>query len=1198
VAMSAPPTNTIVPRPEQANALQRLKIWAKLAKGELHTITKKDVEDLYAVLDTEEKGDINRDDLLVLRQIPGLCLTSEDVDNLINDADKDNSGKVNQDELFKALTQGELAYSVVLAALGQKKAALKTTECDKEDLIEFLRYEYETKSSLWSLPQTLMFFLCFFISMTAHMDITTAYSMQNALRGEIEGEGTPYLRKYVHDVPTFWDWMESSFLTGIFKSGDGELDIWPYPGRIASYNQIIGGVQLTRINSSPDVCLQSSTLQSFYDSRHGGRCHKQESTTKTSAVLHYHERREEIGAQLAELRKSSLSNISWVDQNTTSVSANMLLYNAHLEAFTVLHLWFNFKSDGEVQILFDMETFLSDPYRNILWIIPDIIFGLILLRMFYSEMLELVPALMNGIDGFQQYMQFWNVVDWFAIIFGVAVMTMWALIVAMVSGDLQEKISSLNVAVLDDVVLTNRTYLTAQQFSEVMPAEAFDANIMDLHTQMEEVAALHRWVRVIAFAYNFVLMLKFFKAFQANPRLNIVIKTIQTSAIDIVHFLIVFLTIFFVFSSAAYVFFGGRMKEFSTQIKALIYCWRILMGEFDVEAMELVSPLAADLWLLVFQFLVLQVLLNMLLAIIMDTYSAVNEPGAETIWWQIRQALHTARETRGHLDMWYLICEFEDEDYQVTPDRVTSKSLRSAFESKRMTRHNADYLIRKTAEFVKAKESKSELKMSDAVRLISRMQTTGLRVQEAVDNILDMMKEERRRPQEERFDAIMAGQDPDDPKRARNGKANSPGNGAVVPTPKSGALSNRPMHSNGFGSPNPMQTPSSNQVLALPFSGDRRPSVQPSLDGSSRRPSNTSLSNFQTPSRPQVPTNLPGAMMGDDQIASSLEQLQTTVDGVLSEQFRVEQALVEEIRDLRVYIEQRDAWLEQRLNSMDRRFEKVERAADRMTTSMQGFDFRELMGATDRVAHYLQLQQSRGAAPSSGMRRRNSTESDALSPGLRKSLFSEEASPVPPTPPDQVPEYNDMDGYLGQMGEEQLQDQLALPLDSVESNMSPAARKQMAHQLDRIGEQVQQLLAHAEESAETRRLLWKIDLNIRQTRTSVQKIEEHGLRPASGPPSRGHLSDGFARQASLRSGASRSPAGAAVQPMATMSEVVSMPSVMERGPSLGRLPAVPDHGERESSVGNESEGHSIMRLPSVPDHGDEASGGRRAGGLQ
>mmetsp|Transcript_94426 Transcript_94426/g.299713 ORF Transcript_94426/g.299713 Transcript_94426/m.299713 type:complete len:127 (+) Transcript_94426:130-510(+) len=126
--MSGQQQSTVVLHPEQATLLQKLKIWGKLAKGDLHTISKKDVEDLFGVLDTEERGEISRDDLLILRQIPGLCLTSEDVENLVNDADKDNSGKVNQDELFKALTQGELAYNLVLAALGQKKAALKTTE--------------------------------------------------------------------------------------------------------------------------------------------------------------------------------------------------------------------------------------------------------------------------------------------------------------------------------------------------------------------------------------------------------------------------------------------------------------------------------------------------------------------------------------------------------------------------------------------------------------------------------------------------------------------------------------------------------------------------------------------------------------------------------------------------------------------------------------------------------------------------------------------------------------------------------------------------------------------------------------------------------------------------------------------------------------------------------------------------------------
>merc|ERR1719316_483116 len=125
-----------------------------------------------------------------------------------------------------------------------------------------------------------MFLLC----TRSHMMFETAYSMRSALEGEISGEGGrsnhegPFLERDVHDVPTFWDWMRSSLVSGCFKN---DLKVFPYPGRIASYNQIIGGIVISPSAAAPAQCAQSAPLQSAFDSYDGkqddtkgiGYCH-------------------------------------------------------------------------------------------------------------------------------------------------------------------------------------------------------------------------------------------------------------------------------------------------------------------------------------------------------------------------------------------------------------------------------------------------------------------------------------------------------------------------------------------------------------------------------------------------------------------------------------------------------------------------------------------------------------------------------------------------------------------------------------------------------------------------------------------------------------------------------------------------------------------------------------------------------------
>jgi hypothetical protein len=69
--------------------------------------------------------------------------------------------------------------------------------------------------------------------------------------------------------------------------------------------------------------------------------------------------------------------------------------------------------------------------------------------------------------------------------------------------------------------------------------------------------------------YIVVMMLRFFKAFRANPRLNVVAQTMVDGATDIVHFFVVFILIFVAFSVAGQVMFGTKMRDFSSISKSM-----------------------------------------------------------------------------------------------------------------------------------------------------------------------------------------------------------------------------------------------------------------------------------------------------------------------------------------------------------------------------------------------------------------------------------------------------------------------------------------------------------------------------------------------------------------------------------------------------------------------------------------------------
>merc|ERR1719159_12546 len=89
------------------------------------------------------------------------------------------------------------------------------------------------------------------------------------------------------------------------------------------------------------------------------------------------------------------------------------------------------------------------------------------------------------------------------------------------------------------------------------------------------------------------------------------------------------------------------------------------------------------MWNLGYMSIVLLILLNMLLAIIFDTYGDVkSKQGSDvlTIWAQAYHTYHQLNEQRGFVGSWPIICEFEDDDDPAHPDEiVTAESLRAAF---------------------------------------------------------------------------------------------------------------------------------------------------------------------------------------------------------------------------------------------------------------------------------------------------------------------------------------------------------------------------------------------------------------------------------------------------------------------------------------------------------------------------------------
>jgi hypothetical protein len=157
--------------------------------------------------------------------------------------------------------------------------------------------------------------------------------------------------------------------------------------------------------------------------------------------------------------------------------------------------------------------------------------------------------------------------------------------------------------------------------------------IEKLEKAVEWTTFLQRWLA----RYPLIVVFRLFKAFHAQPRLALVTLTIQESLEDLKHFLIVFFCVMLGFVTSAVVIFGREVPEVVTFERGLIWCTRLLFGDIEWVEMTEAGRSVAGIWLGGFMIVASLLLLNMLLAIVMDAYSAIKSQcsDSEPLWHQI-----------------------------------------------------------------------------------------------------------------------------------------------------------------------------------------------------------------------------------------------------------------------------------------------------------------------------------------------------------------------------------------------------------------------------------------------------------------------------------------------------------------------------------------------------------------------------------
>jgi len=316
----------------------------------------------------------------------------------------------------------------------------------------------------------------------------------------------------------------------------------------------------------------------------------------------------------------------WLNELTSRAEISFLLYNAqygvHCEA--TVNFWFNRAGHIHKRIhvrsawagveVRDVGTLFLMFTAAFIWAISNVY----VLRL---EAREIIDAVWNSKKAWyltiiDDYIGFWNCVDWVSMAIAAAVCVMFAHLASGVTA-------------------------TAPAVVRAEAVQAYSDAMMMLFGQQRH---FRTWLCI----YPTVLMMRLFKSFAAQPRLAVVTETFKNAASDMFHFFIVFASVYFCMSLNAVLFFGQDDVNFARLDWALFHVWRVMLGDWDWESLRSIGREKAFAWFSMLMLVVVVIMMNILISILMGSYAEVKRAAdhADSLFRQVLNMIRRARETR------------------------------------------------------------------------------------------------------------------------------------------------------------------------------------------------------------------------------------------------------------------------------------------------------------------------------------------------------------------------------------------------------------------------------------------------------------------------------------------------------------------------------------------------------------------------
>ncbi|XP_062422535.1 polycystin-2-like protein 1 isoform X1 [Pungitius pungitius] len=277
----------------------------------------------------------------------------------------------------------------------------------------------------------------------------------------------------------------------------------------------------------------------------------------------------------------------WLDRGTRAAFIDFSAYNANINMFCVIRLVVEFPATGGAISSYQIRTVKLIRYINH-WdyfvLGCEVVFCIFILYYVVEEILEL------RIHRCSYFNSIWNILD--------IVVIMLAIVAIVFNIFRTIKVDNLLGKLLEQPgIYADFEFLAFWQTQ---------------YNNMNAVNLFFAWIKV-------------FKYISFNKTMTQLSSTLGRCAKDILGFAIMFFIVFFAYAQLGYLLFGTEVESFSTFVKCIFTQFRIILGDFDYDAIDRANRVLGPIYFVTYVFFVFFVLLNMFLAIINDTYSEVKE---------------------------------------------------------------------------------------------------------------------------------------------------------------------------------------------------------------------------------------------------------------------------------------------------------------------------------------------------------------------------------------------------------------------------------------------------------------------------------------------------------------------------------------------------------------------------------------------